>query len=385
MTLSDALIGGGNTKAPNLSVLIFLIFSILWLVLGTLSITGLALDSSVAASHVISGVLAAIAVMLLASRVQIAVIGATVIGILIFITPFVFNGLSLSMAQSRQENEMVDMYAAKIARPLSERDFEGFQMADKMKAKGYEEPPEVVKLAAEREEYVKNWLRDNVGKVLVLEQGVEKRRTREKYSSLQEFQKDRLAYLLSPGTYTGANWIWFGLWLSDAKAIGFKDADKLSPEDTESAVAHARDWLSAHPEIIKSQIGMPEGADEERQVRSVQTYGSASITIWILLFAVGAAWAGRNSFYRPWEVGNFPGWAMEGMRRLVRRDRFAWLRIVGGLIAMGILGVVIGLLVSAGIRSKPLGKLIAGLMTLSGLLVCSGLSFGEDEGAAASK
>src|SRR5262249_42650730 len=156
--------------------------------------------------------------------------------------------------------------------------------------------------------------------------------------------------------------VWFGLWLSAAKEKGFDDSGSLSPEDAEKAISHAREWLSAHPDAVTTTSGLiaaPEGITEQ-ELQRPHAMAQSMLSLWIVLLGVGAAWAGRNAFTEDFEPGTFPGLALSGMRRLVRKDRFATVRIAAGLLIMTAVGVLIALLIAVHFHDRAVGKLICG-------------------------
>ena len=381
MPTNDSLFDGSNTKAPNLAVLIFLIFALLWLILAAIAIGGVALAPETGGINLIMGTLAVLAMALLASRVQLAPLGATVLGVLILIAPYVVGSLGMSVDRSSARSKSNEELAAALALPPSQRSSVTVQAAATMKAHGYEEAPEIAKIIAERPDQIKTWLRENSTAVQALEARVSKKASCQKYASRQAFQDDLLAYLLAPKAYAGTNWVWFGLWLEEARALGFKD-EPLTAEQTTSAAEYARNWLDSHSEVNVSNAVFtmsPEiiAMEEQETTRPVNRF--SMVSFWIVLFGVGAAWAGRNSFTRPWDLFQFPGWALGGLRRLIRKDRFAVLRILCGLAGMALVMAVMVWMIFNHYQNRAVGKFMVGLTCLAGLFACSGLSFGEEE------
>jgi hypothetical protein len=279
---------------------------------------------------------------------------------------------------------MVETLAKQLAQPPAQRDFATAASARTLKKHGYEEAPEITKLVAERSDRIKTWLRENRVAVQSMEARIAGQTPCKQYPSAQEYQADLIAYLQEPKAYSGTNWQWFGRWLDGARAGGFKDADEMTAGQVESAADYARQWLDQHDDVVASLLGImstSEGPDAEEAAGAVRSHASSMVSFWIVLFGVGAAWAGRNAFNRPWELMRFPERVLEGMRRLIRKDRYAVARIVGGLVAMGLVGVVIVLLMAAHFHNRPVAKFVAGLLIAAAAVVCSGLSFGEDESA----
>jgi hypothetical protein len=380
MALDKAsLLDGSNPKAPNISVLIFFIFALLWLILSGVALSGAALDPASGGTNLVKGVLALLAVALLASRVRIAPAAVTILGVIILAAPFYVPSFKGNAQYSGVDSESIERIARELAKPPAQRNLTWMNDLTK---RGYQEPPDLAKIIAERPARIEAWLRDNAAAVRSMETQISKSRACDTYASPAAFHAALLNYLQAPKAYSGTNWVWFGLWLSHARELGFKESEELTPEQVQSATDYAREWLEAHPDAVKVQLGIMETNEVDEQeihVHEVSAASTLSISLWIVLFAVGAAWAGRQAFHRPWDPFQFPAWVREGMRRLIRRDRFAVARILGGLAAMGLIGALIAVLAAAHFNNRPVGKLIVSLMVMAGMVVCSGLSFGEDE------
>ena len=103
---------------------------------------------------------------------------------------------------------------------------------------------------------------------------------------------------------------------------------------------------------------------------------------WVVLGGLGMAWYGRSAFTRPWDPGNFVGWSLLGYKRLLAPDRWAALRLIGGIVLF--LGGI-AFMVAAGTAlsstipiSKPVAKFLAIPAFLGGFLAASGLSLSEN-------
>jgi hypothetical protein len=103
------------------------------------------------------------------------------------------------------------------------------------------------------------------------------------------------------------------------------------------------------------------------------------VILWVVILGAGATWWSRESFHRPWELLNFPGWVIQGFKGLMRKDRYATLRLCLGLIAMALLSILIVLLTLSHFHDRAVGKFLCGLLVLSAALACSALSLGEAE------
>lgn len=104
---------------------------------------------------------------------------------------------------------------------------------------------------------------------------------------------------------------------------------------------------------------------------------------WIPAFGAAMVWYGRRQFDRRWDARQFARWALRGYARLLAPDRFAILRIVGGLVLFlgGIACILAGgfwLFRETGVRSRAWVKLLAVPSFLGAALVASGLSLSED-------
>ena len=102
---------------------------------------------------------------------------------------------------------------------------------------------------------------------------------------------------------------------------------------------------------------------------------------WIILGGIGLAWVGRSGFTRPWDPGKFLGWTRAGYKRLLAPDRWAVLRLTGGIVLF--LGGV-GFMIAAGTVvgeyipiSKPVAKFLAIPAFIGGFVAASALSFTE--------
>jgi hypothetical protein len=374
-----SLLDGSNTKAPNVALLIYFVFALLWLGFGIREFSGAALDPDSAAENLIKGVLATLAVALLAARVRIAPIGVTILGVMILATPYCVPAHTARNSLSEFQAEKIEQLSMSLAKPPPLRDT---MSIDALKQKGYVEAPEIAQRIADYNTQIEAWLRDNASAVRRMESTISKSTACKKYATAEEYHADLMTYLQAPRAYTGTNWAWFGLWLSHAQELGFKQPSELPPDQTQRATDYARDWLEAHPDALNSQFGIMETSERDEQevhAREVKKASSLSITMWIVLFAIGAAWSGRQAFHRSWDAFQFLPWALDGMRRLVRKDRYAVLRTIGGLVMMGLLGVLVSVLTITHFNNRPVGKLIVWLMVMAGMTVCSGLSFGENE------
>jgi hypothetical protein len=110
--------------------------------------------------------------------------------------------------------------------------------------------------------------------------------------------------------------------------------------------------------------------------------GPRSSLSWLTFGGVALAWVGRSDCRRDIDGSKVLGWALQGYRRLLRRDRWAALRLIAG----GILFLAgIAFMVAAGTAlsrvipvSKPLARILALPTFLGGFLAASGLSFSEE-------
>lgn len=375
----SSLLDGTHPKAPNVSVLIFLLFALLWLGLGLVALSGAALDPASAGANLVKGFFALLATALLAARVRIAPVCVTILGGLILAAPFFVPAVTTVDSMSEFQRESIDRLAKELAKPPAQREIAN---ASVLAQKGYVEPPEIAKIIADRDARIEAWLRDNAAAVRAMEARISKSTPPKKYASPSEFHADLIGYLRAPKAYGGTNWVWFGLWLTKAREMGFPEHDEVPADQVPGVTEYAGNWLENHPDAVNALAGIMttgEVDDQSIHVRETSAASSLSISLWIVLFAVGAAWAGRAAFFRPWDAFQFSAWAVDGMRRLIRQDKYAWARILGGLAMMGLLGALIVVLAAAHFNNRPIGKLIVGLMVMSGMIVCSGLSFAENE------
>ena len=102
---------------------------------------------------------------------------------------------------------------------------------------------------------------------------------------------------------------------------------------------------------------------------------------WITLGGIGLAWYGRSAFTRPWDPAQVLSWTLQGYRRLLAPDRWAALRLIGGIVLF--LGGI-GLMIAAGTKlreyipiSRPVAKFLAIPAFIGGFAAASALSLTE--------
>lgn len=105
------------------------------------------------------------------------------------------------------------------------------------------------------------------------------------------------------------------------------------------------------------------------------------VMCWIALGGPGLAWVGRSTFTRDWDLAKVPGWALQGYRRLLAPDRWAALRLIGGIVLF--LGGI-GFMIASGTKlseyipiSKPVAKFLAIPAFIGGFVAASALAFTE--------
>lgn len=105
------------------------------------------------------------------------------------------------------------------------------------------------------------------------------------------------------------------------------------------------------------------------------------VLCWIVLGGPGLAWVGRSTFTRDWDLANLPLWALQGYRRLLAPDRWAALRLIGGIVLF--LGGI-GFMIATGTALKdsiPItrawAKVLAIPAFIGGFVAASALAFTE--------
>jgi hypothetical protein len=102
---------------------------------------------------------------------------------------------------------------------------------------------------------------------------------------------------------------------------------------------------------------------------------------WITLGGIGLAWVGRSAFFRPWDPAKFLGWTRDGYRRLLAPDRWAVLRLIGGIVLF-LGGIAFLLSTGTALRryipvSRPVAQFLAIPSFVGAFLAGSGLSWTE--------
>jgi len=112
--------------------------------------------------------------------------------------------------------------------------------------------------------------------------------------------------------------------------------------------------------------------------------GIGSPGSWLVFGGLGMAWYARSAFTRPWDPGQFLGSTLQGYRRLLAPDRWAGMRLIGGiLLFLGGIGFMVatGTFLNRWIPlSRPVAKFLAIPAFIGGFLAASGLSLSERAG-----
>jgi len=102
---------------------------------------------------------------------------------------------------------------------------------------------------------------------------------------------------------------------------------------------------------------------------------------YVTLAGLGMAWYSRSAFTRPWDPRKLSGAILRGYARLLAPDRWAGLRLVGGIVLF-LGGIAFLLAVGTVLRhhiavSKPVAQVLAIPAFLGAFLAASGLSLSE--------
>lgn len=379
-----------HPKGANFAVLVFLIFGLLWLALAGVGLSGVKLAEGATQCSLAQGLLALLAVTVLAARLQIGPRLALGIGIGIILAPF-FVPSAVPGGQGFNERTIRENLARELAKPVVQRERHIRSLTESLKTMGYNEPPEIQKQHEERTSRIKSWMEADPGRIRELRRAVSEkyhvygtRPQEEGGPTDEEFEKMVLESLNEP--QGGRSWLWINDWLAMAKDRGLQEAPvPLSPVEEKRAYNHARKWLESHWKEAKTSVmgqpsGASEGSDEFHGFKAERTFAVASSGLWIVLLGLGGVWAGRNAFSRPWDPAQFPVWVKEGLAALLRKDRFALLRIILGLAIMAAGGFLAVFLFASGQRGRGVAKLVATVIMLGATTIFSALTLSEEEG-----
>lgn len=374
-------------KAPDFAVLFFTLFGLLWLTLGLAAFAGLPLLPGAAPLTLFQGVLYLVAALAAAARLSVAPAIASGCAAAILLLPLA--GLPLSGPQPRRPGAAIASASViqqrlleQLTLPVALREKWALLDSQWLHTLGYEEAPAVQSELQERTEKLVAWMRAHPSQLQglrsTLAPQVPARWTQQQF---EEALRKALR---------GENYPWLADFLAMAKASGAPtEAIPPGPADKERSQQHALDWLRAHPDFIESlrrsgpaytgdpipqsaSAAEPEPVPED-PARSFRAAGLISGHFWMVMLPLGAVWLSRGSFRRPWDAQQFPTWAWEGLRRLVRAPAL----VVAGLAVFGV--ALSGLVLYWKMPTALIRRLIAALLTAGGSLFASGLTLAEED------
>ena len=108
-----------------------------------------------------------------------------------------------------------------------------------------------------------------------------------------------------------------------------------------------------------------------------------TVMIWPIVGGLGMAWYARSSFTRPWDPAKLFSWTLGGYKRLLRPDRWAGLRLAGGvLLFLGGIAFMLAIGTEIGKHiglSRPLAKILAIPAFIGGFVAANSLSLSESK------
>jgi hypothetical protein len=382
-------------KRINGAVLVYLIFTTLWLVMAALGMSGVHLAEGAVANGIVQGILAGLTMLALAARLQHAEKLAVGLGLAIWITPMITAGLPplglpgpRSGGHGSSKAEVQKRLAEQWAVPSELRpEWARLATLSAINLENYNEAPEVQAEWKRRAQAIVNFMHEHQTEVHQLRQTL-----------------FRQGQAQDPSKVSSAEWencILDGLgnpvsrWRQQAarvktelEALGLDVQPTPLPEaDRQKAVTYAQNWLYTHGDWVDKILSSGpaytgDPIDRDARVQPDQDPETAwrrhkavgSPALWVVLLGIGLAWAGRSCLDRPLDGALLLPQAFQGLRDLVRPGGMP--RILAGLALMassfGLIFVMLMLGTTAGWR-----RLFAGMMLTGATLVYSGLTLGQ--------
>ncbi|MSU66775.1 MAG: hypothetical protein EXS38_11900 [Opitutus sp.] len=379
-----------GSRPAHMAVLVFFVFSFLWLCLGTLGLLDI-FNQEGAWISLFQGGLAAAAVVALAARLQVAPYFAAGAGALMFVAPVLVGLIAPALEMNRVRAQDADLHVAtfveSLAEPAEERSFGGSKLAALAVAKGYREPAQLVAHAGARAQLHRQWLVENASLLPGLCQAAYKlNRSRFPFDPSTgavpaDFEAKLLAELARGATVRES---WAREWVHVAKSAGFVDsAPPLSAAEKQQVRAWVQAWADQNSRWAAAAVGKFAGDPETELDRDSgvgrRSFGAAQVAFWVALLGLVPVWLGRAQLVRPWHPPMLLTWARAGLAALIRKDPTARYRIAGGLAIM-VVAVGVGLVkFKFHVGGRPLGRFAAGLLLMGASVVLSGLSVSDEE------
>lgn len=383
-------------RATNAAVLVYLVFTTLWLVMAALGLSGVQLAQGAVVNSIIQGVLAGLSSAVLAARLRQAHVVVGVLGLGIWLTPLLVEGLPplklLSGPKSSVSSQEVveQRLAEQWAMPYALRPpWAQLATLSAINLEKYPEAPEVRAEMEQRSAAILNWMREHSAEVAQIREELARKGLgrNPRNQSVGEFEKALVAGLSDPSSSHKA---FAGLVLEQAEALGLQvKPTPLTAEQKAQAVRFAQGWLHSHPTWIPkimssgsaytgdpvpkegTAASVPDPESEWRHGKAAANPGK-----WIVLLGLGFAWVGRATLVHGWEPAHLPGWTLQGLNQLVRPGGTP--RILAGLAMMASSFALVFVLLAMG-WGYGVRKLFAGVMMLGAVLVYSGLTLSDGD------
>ncbi|MBT9586672.1 hypothetical protein IV102_25240 [bacterium] len=380
-----------SQKRINGAVLVYLIFTTLWLVMGALGMSGVRLAEGAVANSLLQGNLAGFCMLVLAARLKNAEKMAVGLGLAIWMTPIITAGLpqlGLPRPGGSSKAEVKRRLAEQWAMPHELRQkWARSATLSAIHLERYVEAPEVRAELERRGQVVVNFMHDHEAEVLQIRQKL--------------YRQGRAQ---DPAKVTSADWettILDGLGnpasrfqqqaatvLTELEALGMNvEATPLSEADRQNAVSYAQNWLCSHGDWVEKILSSgptytiegdaPANFPEDPEAAWRRQKAASNPGVWVVLLGIGLAWAGRESLNRPLDPATLLPLALQGLRGLVRPGGMP--RILAGLAIMASSFILVFLMLMLG-SGAGLRRLFAGVMLTGAALVYSGLTLSQDPG-----
>jgi hypothetical protein len=371
-----------RTKMPNVSVAAFLLFGTLFLAFGMIIRAGVFGQPADAFFMMLRGILCLAAAVALATRMAVAPAAASVLCVAVLFAgqlPAPNSPVTVTNPEARKD----------VVEELSHFPWERRWKEDvaRLVAASYAEPPEFVKRAADRTAAVKKWVAAYGNEVQRLRASCYSHRNDKEMAppsagGLSDKQlADAIVENINAQESLQPAWYYFFIHEAYSGHLSL-DSAPLTPEESASVEARANAYVDEHPDVISTYYDSSSMRvyDEaaEAQSRPLSVNALVVSLAWMLLFGLVPAWIGRYAFVHPFSPVEFPGRVVSGLRRLVRKDRTAPLRIIAGLaiVVLSALGLI--WMMRAGARPPPVFAKAFSAVVLLGLVIAgSAIEFEE--------
>lgn len=388
-----------SERRVNGAVLVFLVFTTLYLVLAGLGMAGVSLAEGALLNCLLQGSLAAVCMLVLAARLKNAEKMVVGLGIALWMVPILTAGLppirmpGTGGPKASSKTVVAKRLAQQWAQPVELRaEWAKLATQSAYALEKYPEAPEVRAELEQRGQKLFACMREHPGEFRAIRDDLYRRgfAANPRNQSQEQFEKRYLEALSDPLPDRGDREL-LGAINAQLESYGaILKAAPLSEADQKKAITFAEAWFYTHPTFLDKMItggpaytgdpidpnARPEpGEDPYDSFKREKALGNPGI--WIAFFGAWLAWSGRASLVRPFEAGSLLPWAAQGLRALVRPGGMP--RILAGLAVMGAsVGLVFLMFVlgsTAGLR-----KVFAAVLMAGAMLVYSGLTVSDEAG-----